>query len=561
MRSSEPGRGAFPSALRILPAAALAAAVLLAASLLASCAGAPAPAPAAPAPEPEKPSLSALIGRKDGAAIREFFGSRELIDAADAEGLYPLHRAVLEDAPEIAELLLGLGAKPDPLDPKGRTPLRLALDAGRWAVARVLAERGASLFAKDAAGTSVAQAAIAKGGEAFRAVFTAKTANARSEDGGSALHLAADALAEDAVAGLLDLGADPALRDKAGRSPLDLALLHPDRIESARIAERLCLRGPAPSFPGYAWFAQAARASNYGSIRYENGNSPLHEAVSAKAKGFVEFLLSKKAPPNARNGAGSAPLHEAVRSGWLEGAELLLKGGADPNVRDGFDNTPLHIALPEAGRAEGVALLLRYGADPSLKDRNGNTPLHVAVQVGYPLALVETLLGSGSPPNAANAAGDTPLHLALRSGRLEYAPALLARQADIFLANGKGETPLSLALGQVASQTGAGLAAILTPANVNGRDNLGNGPLAVATSLAAPPEAIALIVSEGGDPNARNNAGDAPLHLAVRRSLRPQGEALLAAKADVFAANARGETPLVLALTAPRGPEDWLFDS
>ena len=68
-----------------------------------------------------------------------------------------------------------------------------------------------------------------------------------------------------------------------------------------------------------------------------------------------------------------------------------------------------------------------------------------------------------------------------------------------------------------------------------------------------------MIIAKGSDVNARNNAGDTALHIAVRQQLRAQGEALLLAKADIFAANVHGGSPLSLALTAPGGPVEWLF--
>jgi ankyrin repeat protein len=539
---------------------------------LASCLGGPTPVEQPAAAQPEaRPDLGALISAKDASGIKDFFKNRELLDTPDADGYYPLHRAVQQDSADVVDLLAALGARLESVDSRGRTPLRLAVELGEAGCAKVLADRGASIFAKDSSGTTAAAIALAKGGDIFASVFNSRNINQRSPDGTTALHIAADSLLEDAARKLLDLGADPALKNQAGRLPVDMALLHPDRIESARIAELLIQRGPSPSFPEFAWFAQAARAMNYATLRFEDGNTPLHEAVAARQKGFVEFLLSRKANPNARNTAGSAPLHEAVRSGWLDGAALLLKGGADPNVRDGFDNTPLHIALPETGREACVDLLLSSGADPSLKDRNGNIPLHIAVQVGYSTALVDRLLKAGSPANAANAAGDTALHLALRGGRLEYVPLLLSNGADIFLANGKGETPLSMAIASAnaapgtAPQAGkadpfAALQAVVTPANVGSRDNLGNTPLHLAVSLQASPQSIAIIASRGADVNARNNAGDSPLHLAVRKNWKAQGEAILQAKADIFASNVKGETPLSIALASPL-PVDWLFNS
>jgi hypothetical protein len=527
-----------------------------AASLIASCAGSPPPAPEpAPVAEPAKPNLADLIASDNQNGIKTFFAGQDQLNTPDAEGSYPLHRAVEKGSAKTVELLIVLGAKTEVKDKSGRSPLRLAIDKGDSACVRILAGRGADIFSADPSGVSALEAVLAKGGDVLSAAFSPATINVKGPDGKAAIHIAADRLLEDPTSRLLSAGADPNLKDASGRTALDLALLHPDRIEAARVAEILVLKGGTTSFSDFAWFAQAARALDYGSLRYEDGGTPLHQAVAHKQKGFVEFLLARKVNPNIRNGAGSAPLHEAVRSGWLEGAEILLKGGADPNVRDSFDNSPLHIALPEEGRAGGVALLLKYGADPSLKDRNGNTPLHVAIQVGYPLEMIKALLAAQAPVNAQNAAGDTSLHLALRAKRFDYAKALLDGGADIFLVNGRSESPLSVA---ILSGPDA-LDAVLTLANVKTRDNYGNTPLALAVSLKAAPDAMAMIIAKGSDVNARNNAGDAALHIAVRQDLRAQGESLLLAKADIFSPNVRGDSPLSLALTATGGPVDWLF--
>jgi hypothetical protein len=543
-----------------LPKAAIALFIAAAAavSLIASCAGVPAPGPAPqPVAEPAKPSLADLIAADDQNGIKTFFASQDQLNTPDAQGSYPLHRAVEKGSEKTVELLLVLGARSEVKDKEGYSPLRLAIDRGAVDCVKVLVARGADIYSADPAGVTALEAALSKGGDTLSAAFNQQNVNAKSPDGSTPLHIAADRLLGDACARLLAAGADPNIKNAGGNTALDLALLHPDRIEAARVAEILVLKGGSTSFADFAWFTQAAHALDYSNLRYEDGGTPLHQAVAHKQKGFVEFLLERKVNPNIRNGAGSAPLHEAVRSGWLEGVEMLLKGGADPNVRDGFDNSPLHIALPEEGRSGGVTLLLKYGADPSLKDRNGNTPLHVAIQVGYPLDMIKALLAAGAPVNAQNAAGDASLHVALRAKRYDYAKALLDAGADIFLVNGRSESPLSVAidLGPDA------LDAILTPANVRARDNYGNAPLAIAVGLKASPDAVAMIIAKGSDVNGRNNAGDSALHIAVRQNLRPQGEALLLAKADIFTSNVRGDSPLSLALTAQGGPTDWFFSA
>lgn len=534
-RPQSAGRG-VARPFRARAAALCVSAAILFAAGLAACSSSPPPATPAPAPKPAKLSLAELIASGDTEGIKTYFANQEQLNTPDAEGFYPLHRAVDKGSPEVVTLLLALGAKTEVRDPAGKSPLRHAVDSGSQACAKVLADQGADVYSADTKGTTVADAALAAGGDLIGAVFDAKNVNGRGTDGKTALHLAADRLLVDAVNRLLAIGADPSLKDASGHTPLDLALLHPDRIEAAQIAEILVLKGSTTSYPNFAWFTQAAKAVDYNSVRYADGTTPLHEATAQQQKGFVLFLLSRKVNPNVHDSAGSTPLHVAIREGWLEGAELLLKAGADPNARDGFDNTPLHIAMPEADRQGGVSLLLKYGADPSLKDRNGNTPLHVAIQLGYPVPLIQELIDAKAPVNAANAAGDTALMLALREKRYDYAKPLLDAGADIFLVNARGESALSTAI----SLGSDALDAIMTPANVRARDNYGNNCIALAVNLKASPDCIALLVSKGADPNSRNNAGDTPLHLAVRQNFREQGEALILAKADIFASNEKG---------------------
>ncbi len=521
--------------------------VLVLTGLFLSCAGMPA--------APRTPTLNDLVIKGDLDGIRKFYSNQEQLNMQDAQGLFPLHYAVSRAGSQIAEILIVLGARVDVQDRAGKTPLRYAIDRRYADTARMLVEKGANPFVADAAGTTSAEAALGAGGDMVAAVFTPKTINSSGLDGRTALHIAADRLMKDVVFKLLDMGAQAQIPDKAGRTPLDLALLYPDRVEAAYIAERLILRGANQTFPEYSWFVKSVRAMDYNSIRFDDDNTPLHEAVNLRQKGFVIFLLDRKVALNIRNRKGEAPLHRAFALGWLEGAGLILSAQADPNIRDADNRTPLHIPMPEQIRLAGTRLLIKHNADPSLKDNAGNTPLHIAVNAGYPVDILSTLVSAGAPVNAANAAGDTPLIISVRSGNLVFAAPLISNGADLFMLNLAKESALSLAVGAGSKAVDA----IVTRSNVTQRDNLGNSILSTAVGLKGSGEIISLILSRGADPNTRNNSGDSALHIAVRENLEEQGRILLNAKADIFGTNTKGESPLVLGLEHAKGPLGWLF--
>ena len=514
--------------------------------LAASCASAP----------PQKDvTLTDLVVSGDINAIKKFYANQEQLNMKDAQGLYPLHYAVMRGDAQIAEILIVLGAKPDVRDPAGKTPLRYAIDRKLLPAAKMLVDRGSDPFVADASGSTPAEAALGAGADMISAVFNAKNINGSGQDGRTVLHMAADKLLVTETELLINLGASVQTKDKADRTALDLALLYPEDKRAAIIAEKLILKGANPSFPEFAWFATTVRSADYSTVRFSNGNTPLHEAISRFQLGFADFLLSKGLTPNIKNIGGDAPIHITVKTGWLDGAELLLKNGADPDIRDAKSNTSLLLASPPTVRLKMTQLLLRYKADPSLKDQEGNTALHKAVKLAYEPLIVEELLKAGTPVNSANLAGDTPLMICVKAGNYQYADALISAGADVFLRNLAGESPLSIAVGRGTEAVDK----IVLKTNVLQRDNFGNSVIATAVGMKGSPDVISLILSKGGDPNTRNNSGDNALHVAVRLNLAAQGLLLINAKADIFASNASKDTPVFLALAASDGPYDWFF--
>jgi ankyrin repeat protein len=107
--------------------------------------------------------------------------------------------------------------------------------------------------------------------------------------------------------------------------------------------------------------------------------TPLHMAMYDGRREVAELLLASQADVNARNTAGETPLHLAARKGYSELVELLLDHQAEVNTKDGQDATPLHAAAA-AGHTEGVKLLLSHNAHPGARDKSGRTPKMAAAE-------------------------------------------------------------------------------------------------------------------------------------------------------------------------------------
>jgi len=119
------------------------------------------------------------------------------------------------------------------------------------------------------------------------------------------------------------------------------------------------------------------------------GDTALHIAAAAYARGISKKLLARGASVGARNRRGAEPLHYAVDGipdshTWNSSdqeaiVECLIEAGADPNSADKSGVSPLHRAV-RTRCAGAVRTLLANGADPRRMNGSGSTPLHLAVQ-------------------------------------------------------------------------------------------------------------------------------------------------------------------------------------
>jgi uncharacterized protein len=532
-------------------------ALCLAAGLISfSCVSSAPPAPAQAAPPPEaagEPDILSLIERGDTQGLQAMFRGKEQADKAGADGRYPLHIAAAKGSAEMVELLLAMGAAPDPKDKDGKTPLRYAVDAGIAPMAKALIGKNASLYAGDSGGVTPLDAMIAK--ELAGAILDRNSVSSRGPARETPLHKAVDRLSLESVRAMLALDPELNARDASGRTPLDAAFAHPNNPLSPAIAELLISRGATSSIDDFSYFVRAVRDTNYARTRFADGATVLHEALRFDHRGYLSFFLDRGVPVDAKNSPGSTALHDAMKNGRIEAARILLAKGADPNAPDGAGNSPLHLALPGPGALAAMNLLLDSGAKPEAKDRGGNTALHLAVALGYPPAAISALIARGAPVDYANAAGDTALFIAVRQRSAELTPLLVGSGSSVFVRNAKGESPLAIALSDGVEATEL----ILQAAPKDIKDDSGDAPYHHAVRLNARVDTIAAMRLLGLDPSARNAAGDSALHMAVRGNQAKMGEALLLAGANPLAPNVQGQSPLTLALSASDGLRPWFF--
>ena len=222
---------------------------------------------------------------------------------------------------------------------------------------------------------------------------------------------------------LLESGADLTIRDRNGKTPLDLALDN-GRLDVAMFLLE-CM---------------------------ECGGSQDHIALTRLEAVSQDFPSDVAQPLFGRDEGTSTQeekvisLHTASMEGDLETVRGLLDGGADVNERDASYRTPL-LCASTVGSAEVAKSLIKYGADVNLRERAGWAPLHMASYYGH-LDFVHLLLGQagqGADVNAKTVGHWTALHLASYFGYFEIVKALLDGVANVHVQNDEGRTPTEVA--------------------------------------------------------------------------------------------------------------------
>ena len=419
-------------------------------------------------------------------------------------------------------------------------------------------------FTKTSLASGIADAAMNAESEIVsRFIAEQVDVNEPQADGATALHWAVrlDDIALSKK--LLNAGANVAIENRVGATPLLLAALN----GNAAMIEMLLEHGADSN----------ARLT-------KTGDTVLMLAARTGVPASVQVLLNHGADINARENWGqSSALMWAVSEGHTKVVNILISAGAEVNVRTAF--------MPRnTGRGlqfEGLPPQIRSSEEmiPAMHASGEMTPLLFAAREGY-LENARLLIAAGADINARTADGKDGLGLAIYNGNYELASFLVDNGGNVNQADARGFTPLFWAVDRRNMETAPNfpwtvtddplpLIEKLLDAGADPNHIINDTPQALmregaprivfATSLmraafSGDPELVQLLLNYGADPFIRSSDDETMLGAAAGtgfidgfHKLRPLSERLEVTKIlvelglDINWHDDYGITPLMVA--------------
>jgi uncharacterized protein len=424
------------------------------------------------------------------ADVRALIGSaaRAELDAPGRDGMTPLLWAAQANDLEIVRMLLGAGADANLGNRYGVTPLWLAATNRSPAVVALLLEHGANGAAQLPHGETPLMAAARAGDVESIGLLLEAGADPNASEaslGETALMWAAAEDHADAIRALVTGGADPNLKSRA------LALAPMDWLQIGMVSTVLPVGGWPPllfaareNAPNAALALIEVRADP--DIRDPDGLTALNVAIMNEHYDLAAALLEAGADPDAADRTGMTALYGAIEMATLgvvfgrppvpradrhdvfDFVKLALAHGADPSARltepilarhHGFPDRSLGAgATPLMRAAKGrdlksIRLLLDAGASIVDRQDDGTSVLHVMATAGPPRGdeqaavereTLDALLEAGADLESVAADGQTPMHRAARGGNGSFVTLLFERGARLDAKDKEGRTPLDV---------------------------------------------------------------------------------------------------------------------
>jgi ankyrin repeat protein len=442
-------------------------------------------------------SLLLLSAAREGNAsqARVLLDGAVDVNVAEADGMGPLHYAVLNNQPDLVELLLRAGADVGARTRHGVTPIYLAAVNGSAQVTRMLLASGADA------------------NEIYREGQTVLMTAARTGD-------------VSTVGLLLDAGAVvDATEDWHGQTALMWAVAQ----KHAALVPLLAARGADVNASSRLeeWERQVTDEPRDKWLP-PGGMTPLHFAAREGCTDCIAPLLEAGADINVVTPKQISPLLIAIINGHYDVAWQLVEAGADVNINDDTNRSPLYAAvhfntMPESNRPspdvyvnehtslELIKLLIAKGADVNVQ-LNQIAPYRLKLDRGADSMLV---------------AGTTPFLRAAKGADIEVMQLLLANGADPTLATARGIDPL------------------MTAANLGTAESDTTGRYKTEAQII---EAIRICLAQGLDVNAKSQDGRSAVFGAATFGLTRVVEFLVEQGALLDYTDRRGLSPLDAAM-------------
>jgi ankyrin repeat protein len=424
----------------------------------------------------------------DKTAVRALLQKQADVNAPQIDGAVALHWAIYKDDLELADMLLGAGAKPDVANREGVTPLHMACLYGNARMIDRLLKSGANAKQLGPAGETMLMLAARNGNPEVLTLLIAAGVDVNTREkirGTTALMWAAEQKHPAAVAALLDGKADPAIRSAGAGLPRNY--LSP-RVNTAAV-EAAARRQMTAASAGRTYEQQLAIEGVGGRFGGSDRSRVQNNQIGAGQRG--QRATAPPAPPTeddqndqdfiyaglvGTGGGGLTALVLASREGDLESAKLLVEAHADVNQSTEYGWTPLLTATNNR-HYKLAEYLIEHGADVNKANKGAWTALYLATDnrnieggdfpVPRPdidhMEYIRFLLDHGANPNLRAKdntltrtiftmqwffeAGATPFVRAAQSGDLELLRVLLAYGADPMSATDHADTALLAAAG------------------------------------------------------------------------------------------------------------------
>ncbi len=245
-----------------------------------------------------------------------------------------------------------------------------------------------------------------------------------------------------------------------------------------------------------------------------DGQTPVSKLIKKGRIDLAEEYISKGASIQFRNPDKTPALMSYLREGDFEAFEFLLKKKADPNARDSKGRSPLQLAL-ELGLPVRATQLLQAGSSAKRLKLNGR-PVLVALATDpekYKMTakqaaeLVSKLIKAGADPESVDPSSQLrPIILAIRADNKFIFDILMANEVDT--ADCVWETITHEREGMLESLLSSG-----TPADIPGED--GDTPLVSLVRSGIKLNIVKTLLDYGADPNQLTKEGQRLLFMAI----------------------------------------------